>query len=100
MYGDIRLFQMDYGLWNLHGGFWASSNPCGGDSVSRSLYTTVSTGSSGPFHGCAGEESALILLVSISETDPPILHLECVELYLNLYSMPLWLWRDIGKLKN
>ncbi|XP_023727059.1 zinc finger and BTB domain-containing protein 47 isoform X2 [Cryptotermes secundus] len=43
---------MDYGLWNLHGGFWASNNPCSGDSVSRPLYTTVSAGSSGPFHAC------------------------------------------------
>ena len=27
----------DYGLWNSHGGFWASDNPCSGDGVSRSL---------------------------------------------------------------
>ncbi|XP_069691935.1 zinc finger protein 235-like [Periplaneta americana] len=44
---------MDYGLWNLHGGFWASNAACGADSVTRTLYNTVTAGSSGPFHGCA-----------------------------------------------
>jgi hypothetical protein len=30
----------------------ASDNPCSWNSVSRSLYTTVSAENSGPFHGC------------------------------------------------
>jgi hypothetical protein len=55
---------MDYGLWNLHGGFWASNNPNSGDSVSRSLYSTVGAGSTGYFHGCAGEERAWDFLLA------------------------------------
>ncbi|XP_021923426.1 zinc finger protein 235-like isoform X2 [Zootermopsis nevadensis] len=57
---------MDYGLWNLHGGFWASNNPNSGDSVSRSLYSTVSAGSTGYFHGCADG-----LSFSSTGTSPP-----------------------------
>jgi len=64
------LFQMDYGLWNLHGGFWASNNPCSGDSVSRSLYTTVSAGTSGHFHGCAGEEGEFFMMQSKCSVSP------------------------------
>ncbi|CAG2055772.1 unnamed protein product [Timema podura] len=45
---------MEYGLWNLHGGFWAGNNPCGTDGVSRSIYNSVNPTLSAPqFQSCA-----------------------------------------------
>nr|CAD7432063.1 unnamed protein product [Timema monikensis] len=47
--------NMEYGLWNLHGGFWAGNNPCGTDGVSRSIYNSVNpTLSATQFQSCAG----------------------------------------------